>query len=40
MAHFQNFFKDHLPSLTDFGENKDESNTVAFLEDMLFRVLK
>lgn len=39
MAHFQNFFKDHLPSLTDFGENKDESKTVAFLEDMLFRVL-
>ena len=40
MAHFQNFFKDHLPSLTDFGENKDESNTVAFLEDMLFRILQ
>jgi len=39
MAHFQNFFKDHLPSLTDFGESKDESNTVSFLEDMLFRVL-
>ncbi len=39
MAHFQNFFKDHLPSLTDFGEHKDEYNTVAFLEDMLFRVL-
>jgi Bacterial regulatory proteins, tetR family len=39
MAHFQNFFKDHLPSLTDFGEKKDESNTVAFLEDLLFRVL-
>jgi AcrR family transcriptional regulator len=39
MAHFQNFFKDHLPSLTDFGESKDESNTVSFLENMLFRVL-
>ncbi|WP_249028017.1 TetR/AcrR family transcriptional regulator [Methylovulum psychrotolerans] len=39
MAHFQNFFKDHLPSLTDFGDKKDESDTVAFLEDMLFRVL-
>jgi AcrR family transcriptional regulator len=39
MAHFQNFFKAHLPSLTDFGENKDESSIVAFLEDMLFRVL-
>ncbi len=39
MAHFQNFFKDHLPSLTDFSENKDESSTVVFLEDMLFRVL-
>jgi AcrR family transcriptional regulator len=39
MAHFQNFFKDHLPSLTDFDDSKDESNIVAFLEDMLFRVL-
>ncbi len=40
MAHFQNFFKDYLPSLTDFGETKDESNTVSYLEDMLFRVLR
>ena len=40
MAHFQNFFKENLPSLTDFGDKKDESNTFAFLEDMLFRVLK
>jgi AcrR family transcriptional regulator len=39
MAHLQNFFKDHLPSLTDFGEKKDEYSTVSFLEDMLFRVL-
>ena len=39
MAHFQNFFKDHLPALTDFGEHKEGSSIVEFLEDMLFRVL-
>lgn len=40
MAHFQSFFKSHLPSLTDFSENHDESSIVAFLEEMLFRVLQ
>lgn len=40
MAHIQNFFKDHLPSLTDMGDNKQEFNTAAFLEDMLFRTLR
>lgn len=39
MAHFQNFFKDHLPSLTDFNDNKDKSSIITFLEDMLFRIL-
>lgn len=36
MAHFQNFFMNNLPSLTDFGTEKDESKIVAFLEDLVF----
>ncbi len=39
MAHFQNFFMTNLPSLTDFGENKDESEIVRFLEDLVFSSL-
>jgi AcrR family transcriptional regulator len=40
MAHFQNFFMNHLPSLTDFTENKDEAEIVRFLEDLVFSSLK
>jgi hypothetical protein len=40
MAHFQNFFMNHLPSLTDFSENKDEAEIVKFLEDLVFSLLK
>jgi AcrR family transcriptional regulator len=40
MAHFQNFFMYHLPSLTDFGNSKEESEIVAFLNDMVFSTLK
>lgn len=40
MAHFQNFFMNNLPSLTDFGKDKDELNIVAFLEDLVFSSLK
>lgn len=40
MAHFQNFFSEHLPSLTDFNEQNSDCNTMTFLEDMLFRVLR
>jgi len=40
MAHFQNFFMNHLPSLTDFAENKDEAEIVRFLEDLVFSSLK
>lgn len=40
MAHFQNFFMNNLPSLTDFGKNKDESNVVSFLEDLVFSSIK
>lgn len=39
MSHFQNFFMDNLPSLTDFGQ-KDESNIVSFMEDLVFCSLK
>jgi hypothetical protein len=40
MAHFQNFFMNNLPSLTDFGKDKDESKIVAFLEDLVFSSIK
>ena len=36
MAHFQNFFMNNLPSLTDFGTTKDEKKVVSFLEDLVF----
>lgn len=40
MAHFQNFFMYNLPSLTDFGKDKDESKIVMFLEDLVFSSIK
>ena len=40
IAHFQNFFMIHLPSLTDFGKDKDELKIVAFLEDLVFTSIK
>ena len=40
MAHFQNFFMNNLPSLTDFGHNKNESNIVLFLNDLVFSTIK
>lgn len=40
MAHFQNFFMNNLPSLTDFGKDKDESNVVDFLEELVFSGIK
>jgi AcrR family transcriptional regulator len=36
MAHFQNFFMKHLPSLTDFGQEKDAERIIAFLEELVF----
>lgn len=36
MAHFQNYFMVHLPLLTDFGEKKDETEIILFLEDLVF----
>jgi AcrR family transcriptional regulator len=36
MAHFQNFFMNNLPSLTDFGETKEENEIIEFLNDLVF----
>ncbi len=40
MAHFQNFFMNHLPSLTDFGNTKEETEIIAFLNDLVFTSLE
>ncbi len=40
MAHFQNFFMNNLPSLTDFGKSKEESEIISFLNDLVFTSLK
>jgi AcrR family transcriptional regulator len=40
IAHFQNYFMVHLPLLTDFGENKNEDEIIAFLEDLVFSSLE
>lgn len=40
MAHFQNFFMYNLPSLTDFGKTKEESEIILFLNDLVFASLK
>ncbi len=40
IAHFQNFFMNNLPSLTDFGKTKEESEIIAFLSDLVFTSLK
>lgn len=39
MAHFQNFFMYNLPSLTDFGKTKEESEIILFLDDLVFSTL-
>lgn len=40
MAHFQNFFMNHLPSLTDFGDTKEENEIISFLNDLVFSSLE
>ena len=40
MAHFQNYFMIHLPSLTDFGKNKAESEIILFLNELVFSSVK
>ncbi|MDI9337568.1 MAG: TetR/AcrR family transcriptional regulator [Alphaproteobacteria bacterium] len=39
MAHFQKFFMNNLPSLTDFSATKNDSDIVAFLTDLVCRSL-
>ena len=39
MAHFQNFFMNNLPSLTDFGKTKREAEIIAYLNDLVFSSL-
>lgn len=40
MAHFQIYFMNNLPSLTDFGKNKEETEVVTFLNDLVFSSIK
>ena len=40
MAHFQNFFMNNLPSLTDFGKAKEEAEIISFLNNLVFSSLK
>lgn len=40
MAHFQNFFMNNLPSLTDFGKTKEDKNVVSFLNDLVFSSIR
>lgn len=40
MSHFQTFFMNHLPALTDFGKTRDESMVVSFLEDLVFSSIR
>jgi AcrR family transcriptional regulator len=40
MAHFQNFFMKYLPALTDFGKNREETEIVSFLKDLVSGAVK
>jgi AcrR family transcriptional regulator len=40
MAHSQKFYMHNLPSLTDFGDSKDELQIIAFLEDLVFSSIR
>ncbi len=40
MAHFQIFFMNNLPSLTDFGKSRQEEDVISFLTDLVFSGLK
>ncbi len=39
MAHFQPYFKDNLPSLTDFGHEPDNASVRAYLEHLVFSAI-
>jgi AcrR family transcriptional regulator len=38
-AHSQHFFMEHLPRLTDFGQDKRAENIVVYLSDLVFSTL-
>ena len=40
MAHLQTFFKDNLPSLTDFGGSQNEEQVILFLNDLAENCIK
>ena len=40
MAHLQNFFMNHLPSLTDFSKSEDEKEIIKYLEDLVFNTIR
>jgi len=40
MAHYQMYFKNHLPSMTDFSNNGPGSDIHDFLKDLVFSALK
>jgi AcrR family transcriptional regulator len=40
MSHLQVFFMHHLPSLTDFGEIKNEQLVVEYIEDLVFNSIR
>ncbi len=39
-AHHQMYFREHLPSLTDFGNAKTNKGLVAFLKDIINKTLR
>jgi AcrR family transcriptional regulator len=39
IAHYQTYFKDHLPRLTDFPNAKDSNQLVIFIKQMVFSTL-
>lgn len=40
LSHAQTYFMYNLPSLTDFGTNKDEDQIISFIESLLFTNLE
>lgn len=40
MAHLQVFFMHNLPSLTDFGDSKNEQLVVEYIEDLVFSSIR
>ncbi len=40
MSHSQKYFMNHLPSLTDFGQEKTNAKLKVFLEHLLFQAIR